>query len=292
MKILILGGTRFIGKHLVGELLSKNHDITIATRGIANDDFGSDVKRIKLDRYSASELKKNLCGKQFDLTYDSLAYSSNDVKNLLDVLECKRYIMTSTASVYDDLHVHINEAEFNPLRHELIWCDYNNFDYGESKRQAEAALFQEYSSFSPVAVRFPLVIGKDDYTERVEIYIKNICNNTAMNITDVNNQIAFVTVEDAAKALCMLSEVELTGSFNIASDNTFSVNDIIREAEKISGCKLNNAAGCTDMPFNGFPEFSLNTEKIKEAIDYSFADIKAYMPKLIDYYIKKATNNE
>ncbi len=287
MKILILGGTRFIGKHLVNELLSKKHDVTIATRGISPDDFGNDVERIKLDRYSASELKNNLRGKQFDLTYDSLAYSSNDVKKLLDVLECKRYIMTSTASVYDNLHSRISEAEFNPLGHKLIWCNSGDFDYGETKRQAETALFQEYSTLSAVAVRFPLVIGKDDYTERVEAYVRNILDKTAMNITDGNSQIAFVTVEDAAKALSMLSEVKINGCVNIASDNTFSVNDIIEEVKKLGGCKQNYDTQGMDMPFNGFPEFSLNTAKIKGAIDYRFTDIKAYMPKLIDYYIKK-----
>lgn len=46
MKILVLGGTRFFGIHMVNELLSKGHDITIATRGKVSDGYGSKVKRV------------------------------------------------------------------------------------------------------------------------------------------------------------------------------------------------------------------------------------------------------
>ena len=45
-KVLVLGGTRFFGKHLVEVLLQAGHDVTIATRGVTEDSFGSAVKRI------------------------------------------------------------------------------------------------------------------------------------------------------------------------------------------------------------------------------------------------------
>ena len=46
MKILVIGGTRFFGIHMVKELLDRGHDITIATRGLTPDNFGDKVKRI------------------------------------------------------------------------------------------------------------------------------------------------------------------------------------------------------------------------------------------------------
>lgn len=45
MKILVIGGTRFFGIHMVNELLEKGHDVTIATRGISSDEYGDKVKR-------------------------------------------------------------------------------------------------------------------------------------------------------------------------------------------------------------------------------------------------------
>ena len=45
MKVLVLGGTRFFGIHLVDELLKSNCDVTIATRGLTSDSFGNKVKK-------------------------------------------------------------------------------------------------------------------------------------------------------------------------------------------------------------------------------------------------------
>lgn len=50
---------------------------------------------------------------------------------------------------------------------ELIWCDRFAFPYEQIKRQAEYALWQKYSSRNWIAVRYPFVIGKDDYTKRL-----------------------------------------------------------------------------------------------------------------------------
>ncbi len=58
MDILVLGGTRFFGIPMVNELISKGHDITIATRQNARDDFGDKVKRIKVERTDAESMKR------------------------------------------------------------------------------------------------------------------------------------------------------------------------------------------------------------------------------------------
>lgn len=50
MNILVIGGTRFFGIHMVNELLTAGYDVTIATRGKASDSFGDKVKRIFLER--------------------------------------------------------------------------------------------------------------------------------------------------------------------------------------------------------------------------------------------------
>ncbi|GLB29921.1 hypothetical protein LAD12857_18440 [Lacrimispora amygdalina] len=57
MKILMFGGTRFFGIHTVNELIKNGHDVSIATRGITSDKFGSSVKRIILDRNNQESLK-------------------------------------------------------------------------------------------------------------------------------------------------------------------------------------------------------------------------------------------
>lgn len=50
MKILVIGRTRFLGIHMVEELLRIGHELTIATRGLASDSYGDRVERIIIER--------------------------------------------------------------------------------------------------------------------------------------------------------------------------------------------------------------------------------------------------
>ena len=70
MKILVLGGTRFFGKHLVKKLLD-NHSVTIATRGITPDYFGESVSRITLDRTDPHSLQAALHGLEYGVVDDN-----------------------------------------------------------------------------------------------------------------------------------------------------------------------------------------------------------------------------
>ena len=81
MKILVIGGTRFFGIHMVNELLAKGHDVTIAT------------------------------------------YCSNDIKYVLDVVDCDKYIHMSSTSVYEPKHINTTECDFDGVSKELVWCD-------------------------------------------------------------------------------------------------------------------------------------------------------------------------
>ncbi|MCL1883582.1 MAG: NAD-dependent epimerase/dehydratase family protein [Defluviitaleaceae bacterium] len=83
MKILVVGGTQFIGVHLVARLLAAGNEVTIATRGKAKDIFGASVGRIIIERTDSESIHCELKGKFYDVVYDSQAYSSNEIKYLL-----------------------------------------------------------------------------------------------------------------------------------------------------------------------------------------------------------------
>ena len=92
MKILVIGGTRFFGIHMVNKLLELGHSVTIATRGNAKDNFGDRVSRIILERTNQASMKQNLEDKEFDVAIDNLAYCSNDVKYALETIRCKNIL--------------------------------------------------------------------------------------------------------------------------------------------------------------------------------------------------------
>ena len=92
MKILVIGGTKFFGIHMVNALLTKGHDITIATRGRAADPFGDKVRRIFLERTEKESVREALAGVHYDVVIDKIAYCSNDIKYVMDVIDCDQYI--------------------------------------------------------------------------------------------------------------------------------------------------------------------------------------------------------
>lgn len=289
MDILVVGGTRFMGKHLVNELLIKSHNVTIATRGMSQDSFSNNINRIKMDRLSEQSIKDNLCGKHYDVVYDSLAYCSNDIKILLNNISCKKYIIISTTAVYDK-HIDTIETDFNPLTKTLIWCSRGDFPYDEIKRQAECALFQKYSNIPSVAVRFPFVIGVDDYTKRLYFYVDHIINKKPMFIDNFDRQMGFIRSDEAGKFLAFFADNKFTGAINGSSKDTISIKDIAKYVKTKTGCEVKLAADGEKAPYNGEPEYSINTDKAN-SLGYKFTPSKEWIYNLIDEYIKEIANS-
>ena len=290
MKVLVIGGNRFIGKNLVYDLIKNGYSVTIATRGKTEDPFGDSVKRIVFNRLDESSIKSNLSEEYFDVVFDSLAYCSNNVKILLNHIRCGRYVMISTTAVYKK-HMDTKEDEFNPFEKELIWCGRNDFPYDVIKRQAECALFQHYSHIKSVAVRFPFVIGEDDYTKRLFFYVEHVLNRKPMFIDNYEKQMAFVRSDEAGKFLASFAANDFTGQINGASDGTISVKDIAEYVEGKTGTRPILFFDGEKAPYNGETEYSINTDKAKQ-LGFQFSPLKTWIYELIDYYIAKAENSQ
>lgn len=287
MKVLVLGGTRFFGVHMVKSLLSKGHNVTIATRGKATDMFGQKVERITIERTSAESLAKAFSNLHFDVVCDNLAYSSNDVKYLLDVIKCGRYIMTSSASVYSNQHLHTKESEFDSFSYALKWCSRDDYPYQEVKRQAESALLQKYPQFSAVAVRFPFVIGEDDYTQRLYFYVEQTIKGNPMNLDNLNEQISFIRSTEAGDFLAWIAEQNFVGTINGNSIGTISLQEILNYIKEKTGKQAIVSADGFEGPYNGQKSFSLDVTHANN-LGYDFSELKVWIYALLDKYIDKA----
>jgi nucleoside-diphosphate-sugar epimerase len=226
MNILVFGGTRFMGKHLVNSLITNGHKLTIATRGNTSDGFGDSVNRIHVNRLDNDAIKSAFHNRTFDVVYDSLAYCSNDVKALLDNIDCGKYITISSTAVYNK-HINTLEGDFNPFTYPLKWIGRTDAAYDEIKRQAECAICQAYPQIKSVMVRFPFVIGKDDYTKRLQFYVEHIIRGKAMNVDNLQAKMAFVRSDEAGKFLAIFAENDFSSVINGGSEQTISIKDII-----------------------------------------------------------------
>ena len=287
MKILVLGGTRFFGVHMVNDLIEKGHEVTIATRGQASDDFGDSVMRIRLDRTDEDSIKAMISDTHYDVIIDKIAYCSNDVRKLLDNADCDKYIYMSSTAVYDPLHPDTKEDDFDGNSGELIWCDRPDFSYDMVKRHAEYALWQKYSDKKFVAVRYPFVIGKDDYTKRLYFYVEHVLKQMPMKVDNLDNQMSFIKSDEAGKFISFLVDKDFTGAVNGCSHGTISVKQILDYLKQETGMSAVLSEDGDPAPYNGMPEYSINTQKA-ESLGFEFSDINDWIFGLLDYYIDVA----
>lgn len=283
MNILVIGGTRYFGINLVKSLLRKGHKITIATRGKTKDQFGQNVERLIIERTNPDSIAEVLGNRYFDVVCDNLAYCSNDVRYLLDSINCGRYVMTSSASVYKNQHLLTSENEFDPLSYPLKWCSRGEFFYDEIKRQSECALFQEFSRIPAVSVRFPYVIGEDDYTQRLYFYIEQTFKGKPMNLDNLDEQIGFISSVEAGSFLAWSTEQEFTGTINGNNIGTISLREIIYYIKEKSGVEAVFSEEGLTGPYNGQKTFSLNTMRAYN-LGYHFMELKPWIYSLLDKY--------
>ena len=281
MKILVLGGTRFFGIRMVQDLLKMGHEVAIGTRGLSKDPFGEQVKRIALDRSNGESLRQALQGKRFDLVIDKIAYCSNDIKRLLDFIDCQKYIYMSTTAVYAPKKINLVEEDFDPLAMDLVWCERKDFPYGQVKMQAEAAITQKYPGQKYIAVRYPVVLGKDDYTKRLLFYAEHVARSVPMYIDNLDAQMSFIRSDEAGAFMAFLADKNFCGAVNGASKGTVSLREIIEFLEKKTGKKALLSADGEAAPYNGESEFSVNTDKAK-ALGFEFSDVNDWIYDLLE----------
>jgi nucleoside-diphosphate-sugar epimerase len=145
MKILILGGTLFIGKRFVELIQNKNYNISLANRGV------SGKVDIKIDRNNA-ESCKNLNNSYFDIVVDFSGYNPEQLINVVSNIRFNKYIFISTSGV-----------AFLPFRN-VGPEDYEMAAYIFNKKKCEDYIIENISNYN--IIRPCYVVGEGDYTER------------------------------------------------------------------------------------------------------------------------------
>lgn len=286
MNILIVGGTRFFGIPMVNSLLDKGHNVTIATRGDHGNPFNDKVRRVIIDKTDGSSVKNALGIEEYDVVIDKVAYSSNDVISLLENVNCKRYIQMSSCAVYPAEHSLIKESEFEPQSHGLIRMD-RPADYAEGKRQAERAALEFMGIGKCAFVRYPVVMGKNDYTGRLKFYVEHICNQIPMHIGNLNIGTSYINESEAGEFISYLVEQPFSGAVNGCSHGVISQKEIISYIESKTGKKAVISEKGDPAPYDGNKaETSYDCAKA-ENIGYRFSDISSWIFELLNFYLSR-----
>jgi len=104
MKVLVLGGTRFLGRHLVQALLARDHEVTLFNRGRSAPDLFGEVEQIRGDRDGGAQAFAGLAGRHWDAVIDTCCYVPRVVRASCAALRdaVGTYVFISSISVYAD----------------------------------------------------------------------------------------------------------------------------------------------------------------------------------------------
>lgn len=104
MRVLVLGGTQFVGRHIVEALLFSGHEVSILTRGITPDELPDEVQRLRGDRDEGMSGHKALKNHHWDACIDVSGLTPRQVRPSAELLResVKRYVFISAVSVYGD----------------------------------------------------------------------------------------------------------------------------------------------------------------------------------------------
>lgn len=281
MKILILGGTRFFGKKLAALLLENGHQLTLATRGNVQDEFENRVTRFQVDRSNVDQMKQCFRKMTFDVVYDQIAYNRDHVMISDQVFSGNvgKYIYTSSLSAYLKYGANLREED---MEYRLRESADPGGAYGQGKQDAEKYLF-ENTQFHATAVRFPFVLGEDDWLKRLEFHVDKILKKEELYFTNPSALFSPIHSDDAAKGLFHLLDREVPGGINICPSQPISLRYMIEQIESITGVAAKYAESketAHTSPYDMAQDWYMNTERI-HSMNFSCEPITNWLPKLI-----------
>lgn len=288
--VLVIGGTRFFGRKLVEQLIKAGENVTIMTRGRSENPFGTKVEHLIADRSNKDELAEAVEGRFFDIVYDNICYSSNEAYEFCEVFNNKthRLIFTSTLSTYEVDGTKKVEADFNPYTYEIKMGTSKDFTYAEGKRQAEA-VFYEYATFDVVAVRFPIVMGEDDYTRRLHYHVEHVASNQQMGFDDLDVEMSFIQATEAAEFLLWVGKIDFVGPINATASGKISMGELLQLIEEKTGERaiVTFDQEAKDVSPYAVPKTWYMSNEKATALGFSFTQLHDWLPHLIENIARK-----
>lgn len=229
-RALVVGGTRFIGRHTVEELLDHDYHVTTMTRGGSENPFADTegVDSVHGDRTDRDDLDSARDAADPDVVIDMCAYFPRDVEAATEVFaDVDAYVYVSSGSAYaaDDVPMREDETPLHDCTEEQAE-DESMETYGPRKAEGDRTVFEAAENgVNAISVRPMLVYGPYDYTERFAYWTHRVATYDEVVVPfDGDSLLHRVYVEDVASALRIAAEEGDPGeAYNVADRNTFSL---------------------------------------------------------------------
>lgn len=232
LKLLILGGTGFLGPHVVQRALDRGHEMTLFNRGRTNNHLFPDLEKLRGDR--DGDLKA-LEGRKWDAVVDTSGYVPRLVTDSADLLKdaVDQYVFISTLSVFASNNEPNDEtAAVGTLEDETVE-QITGTTYGPLKalceQAAEASMPGRVSNIRP-----GLIVGPGDSTDRWTYWPVRIAEGgNVLAPGDPSNPVQIIDARDLANFIIHSIEAKAVGIYNaIGPAETLTMGSMLDQCKK------------------------------------------------------------
>jgi len=212
MRILVIGGTKFLGRHFVAAALEQGHELTLFTRGQTNPDLFPETEKLRGNRDGDLEA---LRGREWDAVVDTSGYVPRVVRQSAELLRdaVSQYLFVSSVSAYASFERGPKEDD---SRAELEDPDTEDIlpNYGGLKAACESVVEETYGARAAI-VRPGLIVGPNDPTGRFTYWPHRIAQGGDVLAPEPREKhVQFIDVRDLGEWMVRLAETRAEGAFN------------------------------------------------------------------------------
>tara|TARA_Y100000385_G_scaffold281401_1_gene334137 strand:+ start:2507 stop:3478 length:972 start_codon:yes stop_codon:yes gene_type:complete len=212
MRLLLIGGSVFLGRALADAAMARGHEVSILNRGKSSATVPEGVEHLKADRDESLAI---LRGRAWDAVIDTCAYFPRQVRELLEALEDSiHYTFISSVSAHADLSQSGLDEEsslFEPMGDEVT--EVTKDTYGPLKSACEQVVDQ--SGMAALIIRPGVIAGPNDPTGRFGYWVRRMAaTGRFVAPGDGGAPLQIIDVRDLAEWIVRLVEGQATGFFN------------------------------------------------------------------------------
>ncbi len=249
MKILIIGGTIFLGHHLIEAAVARGHEVTIFNRGQHNPDSHPEIEKLRGDR---NHDLTALHGRRWDAVIDTCGYVPGVVRKSAELLSdaAQHYTFISSCSVYAnfDLAGTDESAPVSAITQEQL-SEAEKIDtgerataltYGEVYGALKALCEQAAEKAMPgrvLNVRAGLIAGSYDYSDRFTYWVHRVAQGGEVLAPGrPRRRVRIIDARDLAEWIIRMAEKRQSGTYNATgAEDGLTMERLLKECRRLSG---------------------------------------------------------
>ncbi|WP_037909157.1 NAD-dependent epimerase/dehydratase family protein [Actinacidiphila yeochonensis] len=255
MRVLVLGGTEFVGRAIVADALASGAEVTLFNRGRTGRDLFPEARRLVGDRDTGDYTA--LRGGAWDAVVDVSGYLRRQVRQAADVLEgaVGRYLFVSSHAVYVRVGVAPGSDEDTPLRPPVVDPPVLDEDtYGPSKVACEQEVRERFGERATV-VRPGKVVGPHDPEDTLAYWVRRAARGGRVALPgDPRQPVQVVDSRDLARLVVRLVEDGRAGAFHaVGPERPVTLGGLVETCARVAGTQVELVPVPVDAVSRSFP---------------------------------------